>query len=366
MKQSLEKRTANKSKRTLGLANSLVDFSSNDYFGFAKSESIFYKTHRFLIDKGFCQNGATGSRLLSGNYKLYEEAELFLSAYHQVESALIFNSGYVANLGLFACVAQRKDIILYDELIHASVRDGILISNAKSYKFKHNDVNSLNTLIEKNRKNKTNAEIYVVTESVFSMDGDSPDLKEIASVCSRHNAKLIVDEAHALGVFYKGLVYQLNLQKDVFATIVAFGKAMGCHGAAVLGSSLLKEYLINFSRPFIYTTGLPPHSIANIIVAYNEMDNKIVEKLQKNITFFKKKIKETNLNFIKSYSAIHSCIIGGNEKTKQIATKLQKNGINIKPILHPTVKKGKERLRICLHTYNSKQEISNVINLLKP
>jgi 8-amino-7-oxononanoate synthase len=366
----LKLREENNSLRVLKTPSNLIDFSSNDYLGFSKSEKIFNKTHQFLIAKNCKQNGATGSRLLSGNHFLYNEVETFLSEFHKTEAATIFNSGYNANIGFFSSVPQRGDVILYDELSHASIRDGILLSNAKSFKFLHNNLEDLQYQIERSR-DFIKGEIYVVTESVFSMDGDTPDLVSIAKICKKHNALLIVDEAHAIGVFGKngcGIVQQLNIQNDVFARVITFGKALGCHAAAILGSKGLNEYLVNFARSFIYTTGLSPHSLATIKVSYQEMQNQVQhkQKLAENIAFFKSEIEILQLKnlFIESNSAIHCCIISGNNNVKKISLQLQKNGFNVKAILSPTVKEEKERLRFCIHNYNSKEEISKILELL--
>ncbi len=362
--QKLLHRIENNSLRTLGQKNTLIDFSSNDYLGFAKSEAIFNKTHQFLIDNSILQNGATGSRLLSGNHHLYNSIEKELSQFHNSEEALIFNSGYDANIGFFSSIPQRGDIILYDEFIHASIRDGIQLSNAQSFKFKHNNLDDLEKRISKHQS-KNNTEIYIVTESIFSMDGDAPDLIAMSEIIKKNNAHFIVDEAHAVGVFNKGLIQELNIESAVFARIITFGKALGCHGAIVLGSKELKQYLINFSRSFIYTTGLSPHSLATIKFAYSELiESDAKEKLQKNILFFKQEINRLQLNFIASNSAIHCCIISGNENVKAISKKLQEKRFDVKAILSPTVNKGEERLRFCLHSYNSTQEITNILEHL--
>ncbi|WP_034042710.1 aminotransferase class I/II-fold pyridoxal phosphate-dependent enzyme [Wocania ichthyoenteri] len=372
LQQKLEERKANNALRQLDSQNALIDFSSNDYLGFAISEAIFNSIHEFLIGHNIKQNGATGSRLLSGNHHLYNIVENIIADFHNSESALVFNSGYDANIGFFSSVPQRDDVILYDEYIHASIRDGIKLSNAKTYKFKHNDLDALDKLLLRHSElvSKSHQDIYVVTESVFSMDGDSPNLDAICQISKKYNAFLVVDEAHAIGVFGErgvGLVQKLNLEKDVFARLVTYGKAMGCHGAAILGNETLKQYLINFSRSFIYTTALPPHALATIHSSYNELiTTKNRERLHKNIQYFKAEIIKNNLqnHFIKSDSPIHCCIISGNKKVKLIAKNLQKHGFNLKPILSPTVTKKEERLRFCLHSYNSKKEITEVLKLL--
>lgn len=377
--QKLLQREQNNALRKLVLPNQLVDFSSNDYLGFAKNEAIFQQTHEFLIARNYKVNGATGSRLLTGNHSIYTETEEFIAQFHQAEAALIFNSGYDANVGFFSSVPQRNDIILYDELSHASIRDGIQMSLAKSYKFKHNDLVDLENLLNKfqpETRNPQPATIFIITESIFSMDGDSPDLEKLVQLSEKHNAYLVIDEAHALGVFGKngeGLVQQLNLQDNVFARIITFGKALGCHGAAVLGSEQLKTYLTNFARSFIYTTGLSPHSVATIFVAYQHLSKSQQERenLFQNITFFKQSLATRNpqlatCNFqLPSSSTIHSIIIPGNERVKTIAQQLQQNGFDVKPILSPTVPEGQERLRFCLHSFNTEQQIQDVLSLVK-
>lgn len=364
----LQQRITQNSLRSLGEENSLIDFSSNDYLGFAKSEVIFDKTHEYLLKNNLKINGATGSRLLSGNHFLYTTVEEQLNNVHNSEASLLFNSGYDANLGFFSSVPQRGDVILYDEFIHASIRDGIQLSNAKSYKFKHNNIEELEKLITRHSEllSESHSSIYVATESVFSMDGDSPNLVTLSQLIKKYsNTYLIVDEAHALGVFNYGLIQELNLEKEVFARIMTFGKGLGCHGAAILGSQQLIDYLVNFARSFIYTTGLSPHALATIKIAYEELtttDSK--EKLQENIQHFISESKRLKLNFIESNSAIQCCIILGNEKVKNIATQLQQKGFDVKPILSPTVAENHERLRFCLHSYNSKEEITDVLENL--
>ena len=375
LKSKLSTRLENQALRTLGKPSNLVDFSSNDYLGFAKSVTIFDATHQFLVDKNIKLNGATGSRLLSGNHALYGEVETLLCDFHQSEATLIFNSGYDANVGFFSSVPQRGDVILYDESIHASIRDGIQLSNAKAYKFKHNNIDHLDEILK--RVQHDNQEVYIVTESVFSMDGDLPDLQAISEICKKYGAHFIVDEAHAVGVFGQhgcGEVQRLGLEKGVFARIITFGKALGCHGAAILGSLELQSFLVNFARSFIYTTGLSPHALATIRSAYNVLlisetqgdEASPQQKLTKNIHYFRSEVARLALQerFIKSTSAIHCCVILGNQKVKEIAQKLQENGFDVKPILSPTVQKGEERLRFCLHAYNSRKEITDVLELL--
>ncbi len=378
LQSKLQDRKTKNALRQLGIQNNLVDFSTNDYLGFSKSKVIFENTHNFLAAHKISKNGSTGSRLLSGNYQLFNSVETMLCEFHNIEAALIFNSGYDANIGFFSSVPQRGDIILYDEFIHASIRDGITMSHAKAYKFRHNNLEDLKQKCETERsRNPLETEIYIVTESVFSMDGDSPDLLAMSAFCKNHKAHFIVDEAHALGVFNSngsGLIQELGLENDVFARLVTFGKGLGCHAAVILGNNTLKQYLINFARSFIYTTALPPHALATIKSAYSELgisnrgevSHPAIIQLAHNIEFFKLELQRLKLEhaFIKSDSAIHCCIISGNDHVKGIASKLQEQGFDVKAILSPTVPAGKERLRFCLHSYNSEQQITEVLFLL--
>lgn len=367
LSEKLAIREQNNALRQLPNATSLTDFASNDYLGWSQSELIFDETHQLLLDQNIKNNGATGSRLLSGNHQLYTETEGFIARFHQSESALIFNSGYDANVGFFSSVPQRGDLILYDELCHASIRDGIQLSKAKAYKFNHNDFEDLEQLIQRN----PNTTIYIVTETVFSMDGDCPNLEELVSVSNKYNCYLVVDEAHALGVFGErgeGLVQMLGLQDEIFARIMTFGKGLGCHGAAIIGSLELKSYLVNFARSFIYTTGLSPHSVAAILIGYQHLEKDLIPilKLRENIVFFNQHKNMLSLKplFVRSKSAIQSAIIPGNEKVKSIANQLHQKGFDVKAILSPTVPEGQERLRFCIHSYNSTEEISEVLTLL--
>lgn len=370
--KKLEIRKQNNSLRQLPSANELIDFASNDYLGLSQSEAIFQATHQYLIEKKITQNGATGSRLISGNHKVYQEAENYIAKFHQSESALIFNSGYDANVGFFSSVPQKGDLILYDELSHASIRDGIQLSNAKAYKFKHNDFEDLEKRLRQAQSDNFIAEVYIVTESVFSMDGDSPNLEELVALSEKYGCLLVIDEAHALGVFgesEEGLAQMLGLQDKIFARIMTFGKGLGCHGAAILGSVELRDYLVNFARSFIYTTGLSPHSVATILIGYQylEKENKDIMLLRENIIHFNQQKNLLGLKpmFVRSKSAIQSAIIPGNENVKRLAQQLQDKGFDVKAILSPTVPEGQERLRFCIHSYNSEEEINQVLTFLR-
>lgn len=348
LQSALEKRENENALRSLKLSKGLVDFCSNDYLGFSKR----LKTPN-------SQSGSTGSRLIAGHHQIHDEVESQVAAFHDVEGALIFNSGYDANLGFFSTVPSKCDTVIYDQLCHASIRDGLRLGNARSFSFKHNDLKDL-----KQKLSKAKGNIFVVVESIYSMDGDSAPLKQIEEICFNHQANLVVDEAHATGVFGlngEGLCAEIGV--ETYARVHTFGKALGCHGAAVCGSQILKDYLINFARPFIYTTALPPHSLEVIKQAYSEMVA-CEEKwhLKKNIEFFKSQFQ--SLKLIESNSPIQCIVLGDNSKCKNVAISLQTSGLDIRPILSPTVEKGKERIRICLHSFNSRDEIAHLCSQL--
>jgi 8-amino-7-oxononanoate synthase len=339
-----------------------IDFSSNDYLGFSTQGTL---NDQIKSLDSSVKIGSTGSRLISGNSLLFNEIEQNIAEFHQTETALIFNSGYDANLGLLSSVPQKGDLIISDELIHASLIDGIRLSFATHYKFKHNDLASLKELLERQRDKFKEA--YLVAESVYSMDGDCAPLTELVAFCKLFNVHLIVDEAHAIGVFGdkgRGLCNEFKIENDCFARIYTYGKAMGCHGAAVIGSSDLKQYLINFSRSFIYTTAMPEHSLLAINAAYELLHTtKEIDALQKNISYFNSKLKHQQ-SFIESNSSIHCQLIPGNEKVQTLEEKLAKENIFIKAVKSPTVKETQERIRICLHAFNTKQEIDLLLELL--
>ncbi len=367
--RKLAEREANNALRSLSGRNGKVDFYSNDYLGFSAHKGIHSWACQMVEDRQGLQNGASGSRLLSGNHPFYPQLEQLLE-YHYGRPALVFYSGYTANLGFFNAVPQRQDLVFYDEYAHASIRDGIRMGTAKAYKFPHNDMAALEALLH---KHQAHGERYIVTETVFSMDGDAPNLDELGRLARDYGCRLVIDEAHAIGVCGpegKGLLQDSWVAEYVFARIITFGKALGAHGAAVLGCDELRNYLVNFARSFIYTTALPPHALATVIAAYQflftESGKKKMGELRENIRYFREELEASGISpaFISSDSAIHCCVIPGNDRVKSIAGTLQREGFDVRPILSPTVPKGKERLRFCLHNYNSRNEIGEVIQLL--
>ena len=372
LREKLQQRSRDQALRTLVNREGLADFCSNDYLGFAGSAEIYRETQARMAHFSGRVNGATGSRLLTGNYPELGELESQLASWLGMEAALAYNSGYAANLGFFSSVPGKGDWVLYDAYCHASIRDGIGLGRAKAYKFAHNSLPSLDELLAQLSRNNPgfNGTVYVVTESVFSMDGDSPDLNSFADFCTANNCLLVVDEAHGIGPYSKGLVAETGIQDRVFAQIITFGKAFGAHGAAVLGARDLKDYLLNFSRSQIYSTALPPHTVAGITVALEFLQSEFGEEkiiqLRDRIAYFKNTYREKGLQdrFSESDSAIHNFLLPGNKRVKQVSQALVEAGFDVRPILSPTVPQGRECLRFCLHSFNTYREIDAVLTSL--
>lgn len=350
--------------RRLSIDHNDIDFLSNDYLGLARSPVLRENIQNAFNELLDATNGATGSRLLSGNTTYAEDLEADLARLFLGESALLFNSGYTANLALLSSVPQRGDTIILDELAHACMKEGARLSYAQKLSFRHNDLDDLEKKLEKSQ-----GEVFVVVESVYSMDGDTVTLEAILRLCKTYKANLIIDEAHSTGIWGRkgnGLACELGLEKEVFANVYTFGKAMGVHGAAVVGSEVLIQFLINFARPFIYTTALPIHSLVAIreSFAYLGQNIQLQDQLKANIEYFKSyaipKFKAAGVDVIESSSAIQALVIPGVERVKKLAEMLQQKGFNVRPILSPTVKAGAERLRLCLHSYNTQEEMDSL------
>lgn len=359
--KALKKRKTEGKYRSLSSSFGLIDFCSNDYLGVAKDRDL----HQLVLNRLTAQNeidlGSGGSRLLAGNHAFYESLESEMATLYRAESSLFFNSGYTANLSIFSAIPQKKDTILYDEFIHTCVKDGARLSPAKRLPFKHNDVEDLAAKLDRIEQGN----IYVAIESVYSMDGDFAKVKEIADLCSQKDAYLIVDEAHSTGLYGssgEGYCVEQGVDKLVWCRVHTFGKAIGVHGACVAGSKELTQYLINFARPFIYTTASSPHHVLTVQEALNHVKllQERRDELRKKITLFQSLVNQP----AKSNTPIQVVIIEGNDNVKQVAKNIQNEGFDVRAILSPTVKEGTERLRICLHSFNTDNEIKDLVKLI--
>ncbi len=331
-----------------------IDFASNDYLGMSRDPDILRRLVEFLLEEK--QLGATGSRLISGESEMVAQTEIFLAKVFHSPAALVFGSGYLANLGVIQALSGEGTSFFSDEKNHASLIDGMRSVQGDKKIFKHNDLNSLEDILKKDNSVRR----VVVTESVFSMDGDSPALESLLDLCNKYNAFLIIDEAHAIGVLGRQGLGLLEAVGDLPENVIAIhpcGKALGTYGAFVNCSHIMRELLINKARTFIFSTALPNYVIAHIRFAVEEIlrGSHLREKLFQNVSFFREKLTSSELLF-------RGCHIGyvsipGNERVSMVARKLQEDGLFLRAIRAPTVQEGAERLRIGIKSFHSQEEL---------
>lgn len=337
-------------RRSLKLPPGGVDFTSNDYLGLSRSDEL----HRMIVAAMNAlpqkRNGSTGSRLLSGNSILIESIENKLASVFGSESALLFDSGYTANLAVLSTLPQRGDTIIMDELSHASLKDGARLSLATKWNFRHNDLTDLRKKLE-----SAEGEKWIVAESIYSMDGDECPLDGIVALADSFNAHVILDEAHTTGL--------VNIPNKIAVRVCTFGKAMGIHGACVCSSADIKNQIVNFSRPFIYTTAPSDHSVVSASCAFDFLaaNTHLRKELHERIKYFRS-IAGSVKGWNQSKSQIQVIVVRGHDAVTAAASQLQSAGFDVRPILSPTVKEGQERLRICLHTFNTETEIQALVN----
>lgn len=381
---ALESRKAKGSLRQLRIPfPAASDFSSNDYLGFCTN----YKCQQFVAkyiatNRAPSSTGSTGSRLLSGHSRHVELFENTAATFHCAETALLMNSGYDANLSLLSSVPGPHDAIIHDELVHASVHDGMRMGRARNnlFAFRHNDVHSMAANVRKAVSQHAGS-VIVCVESVYSMDGDlAPlvDLLESLCVLEKQLSRemyLIVDEAHSGGLYGPhgaGLCVHHKIQNhpNLLSRVVTFGKAFAAHGAVILGSATLKLYLVNYARPFIYSTALPPHSVAVLQALYTFMQSSEAHKARQRVWslvdyFYKCASTSLPRDCILHYDAktpIEGIVIPGNAQCVRIANKLIEKGFSVYPIRAPTVPRGMERIRIIIHAHNTEGEIERLVS----
>ena len=333
----------------------LVNLSSNNYLGFADNKKI---TKEFLNEVGDKYSfGSASARLLTGTLPVYKELEDLISQLFRKEKTLLFNSGYHANVGINSCIASKGDVIFSDKLNHASIIDGMRLSEGKFFRFPHKNMEALEKLLTRERKNFNNA--IIVSESVFSMDGDIADIEKLVELKEKFNCILVLDEAHAFGVFGQnglGVTEKLGITDKVDLIVGTFGKAIGSMGAFATGSQTLVDYLTNKARSFIFSTALPP---INIAFSKWIIENKLpqtLEKRQRMLSIGQKAGSESH---------IIPVIIGGNKETVDTCEILFHNGFFTLPIRPPTVPEGTSRLRLSLTTDITEKELFDAISLAK-
>jgi 8-amino-7-oxononanoate synthase len=345
----------------------LLNFSSNDYLGLAQqSESLITAAKAWGMGSG-------ASHLVCGHSEAHQQLEQALALSVGYPRALLFANGYMANLAVLQTLLNRQDYLYQDKLNHASLIDGGLISNSKMRRYRHNDTAHLAHFLEQEKSSSslsTPSLALVATDAVFSMDGDQANLTELATICQQHDALLMVDDAHGFGVLgnseYTGSIAQQGLSSDQVPIYMGtLGKGLGGYGAFVAGSEELIEYLIQFARPYIYTTALPAALAsamqANLAIV---MSGERQKALAANIAYFRHQAKHLALSIMPSSTAIQPLLIGDDAKAVAISRQLKQQGILVTAIRPPTVAKGSARLRITLTASHTEKDIDQLLTVL--
>lgn len=341
-----------------------IDFSSNDYLGLSQHPGLIEKA-KMALDKFGASSSA--SRLMSGDLEIHHQLEEKIAQFKNKEAGLVFNSGYQANLGIISSLYGRGDCIFSDRFNHASIVDGIVLSGAKLFRFQHNNTDNLELLLKKYRHSFNKA--LIITETIFSMDGDRSSLKDLVRLKEKYNCEIFVDEAHATGIFGKngsGIVEQENLTSQIDLIMGTFSKALGGFGAYLVSSKKIIEYLINTCRSFIYSTALPAAvsagNLASIDLIKEEPYRR--EQLLTLAEYFRDRLRKSGFQ-VSGNSQIIPLIIGDNIKTQRFANRLQEKGYWVLPIRSPTVPAGTSRLRFSLTFYHKKEILQRLIDDIK-
>ncbi|PIQ91099.1 MAG: 8-amino-7-oxononanoate synthase [Candidatus Omnitrophica bacterium CG11_big_fil_rev_8_21_14_0_20_41_12] len=339
------------------------DFSSNDYLGLSGHAEL-KKAALEAIDKSGV--GACASRLLSGDAEIFHQLEEAIAAFKGKEAALVFNSGYQANVGIISALFTKEDCIFCDRLNHASIIDGILLSQAKFFRFRHNDCQHLELLLKKERNKFKNA--LIVTESIFSMDGDRAPLKELVKLKEKFNCQIMVDEAHATGIFGQngsGLVEEEGLSDSIDLIMGTFSKALAGFGAYLATSKTTVDYLVNTCRSFIYSTALPPSVIASNLASLKLIKDEPQRRktLLSMAEMLREKLEAKGF-CIKGASQIIPVILGDNLRALEFAKKIQEKGYWVMPVRPPTVPVGQARLRISLSYCHEQETLNKLIEVI--
>ncbi|KAK5114295.1 hypothetical protein LTR62_002546 [Meristemomyces frigidus] len=395
------RRTTSTIRRLTTTSPSDIDFSSNDFLSLASNPDLRRKfIHELDKSPAHHQTGSGGSRLLDGNSTYALDLEKQIATFHAAEAGLLCNSGFDANVGLFSCLPQEGDVIIYDEAIHASVHDGMKLSRAREcLPFLHNDVQSLDKVIQQCLDNSAGlrtgkCNVFVAVETVYSMDGDLAPLRQIADLLKhllpQGNAHLIVDEAHSTGLYGpcgRGLVAELGLEHEITVRLHTFGKALACNGAVLLCSPTIREYLINYARPLIYTTFMSYPSLAAVKASYDFLaagrTEALAEDLGRLIREFHRQLLELQEELTaascdsRSHAAVKALIRVPRKRPKSpifavltsepqvLAAYCQAQGFTVRGIVPPTVATGTERVRVCLHAGNTLAQVEGLVQVLR-
>lgn len=342
----------------------VLQFSSNNYLGLADHPRLKAAAQEAINN---CGSGSGASRLICGNLELNEKLEGKIAKLKKKENALLFNTGYMANIGIISTLMGEEDVIFSDEFNHASIIDGCMMSKAQTRVYPHKDMDALEDLLKESKQFKHR---LIVTDGIFSMDGDIVSLPELVSLAKQYECMLMVDDAHATGVLGAnggGTGEHFSLEDKIDISMGTFGKALGGFGAFVAGSHMLREFLINRARTFIFTTGLPPAVIASGIAALEllEMEPEIRAKLWENVGFFKNGIKELGFDTLNSETQIIPVLVGDASLTMQMGEMLLKEGVFIQGIRPPAVAQSSSRLRITIMATHARGELEFALKALE-
>lgn len=341
-----------------------ISFSSNNYLGLSNHPLVKSESIKALEKYGI---GTGASRLISGNFRIHELLEEKIASFKKKPASIVFSTGYMANIGTISSIVDNEDVVIIDRFNHASIIDGCRLSSAKLFVYKHNDMNSLSDILKRCSKFKKK---LIVTDTVFSMDGDVAPLKKIVKLSLKYDCILMIDEAHALGVFGKngrGVAEFLNVEDKIDISMGTLSKAVGCLGAYIAGNLNLIDYLRNKARSFIYTTSLPSGIIAGCLASLDIIikEPELRKRLWGNVKYVRDGIKNLGLNTLNSTSQIIPIIIGDEEKTIKISKTLFDRGLFIVAIRPPTIPKGTSRLRISISSAHTKEHLDKLLETLK-
>jgi glycine C-acetyltransferase/8-amino-7-oxononanoate synthase len=350
--------------KIFGTEDELIDFSSNDYLALAEHPEVIAASRKYLEQFG---TGAGAARLMSGDLEINHQLEEEIAQLKSKEAALVFGSGYLANVGVIPALVSRGDLLVTDRLSHASIYDGCLLSGAKIIRFRHNDISHLQQILQEKRSQYNR--VLVVVESIYSMDGDRCPLKELIDLKKQGAFLLMVDEAHATGIYGEhggGIIEEEGVSDGVDVAMGTFGKALGSYGAYVAASQQMIDYLVNRARSFIYATGLPPAVIGATLAALHlvKTEPKLRQDLHDKVVFFKKHLRKNGLKDDLGPSQIVPIMVGDSTKALKLSDELRKNLIFVKAVRPPTVPEGSARLRFSITRYHLEEDLKSCAKLL--
>jgi 8-amino-7-oxononanoate synthase len=350
--------------RMLDSEEKLLDFSSNDYLALSEHPEVIGASKKYLEMFGA---GAGAARLMSGDLEINHLLEQKTALLKSKKAALTFGSGYLANIGIIPALVGRGDLIITDRLSHASIYDGCLLSGARTIRFRHNDLPHLEQILKEKRSQFNNC--LIVVESIYSMDGDRCPLVELVQIKKRFDFMLMVDEAHATGIYGEngaGIIEEDNVSREVDIAMGTFGKALGSYGAYAAASQEFVDFLVNKARSFIYATALPPAVVGATLASLYliESEPQLRMDLHTKVAYFKKQLRKNGFRDDPGPSQIVPVMVGESAKAMAIAEELQKNHIYVKAVRPPTVPEGSARLRFSITRYHQEDDLKRCAQIL--